>query len=38
MLLGEVMGFLTAIQHGVWKNWIPLQALDRQQLTAAVKF
>ena len=38
MLLGKIRSFLTAIQHGVWENWIPLQALNKQQLTAAVKF
>ena len=30
MLLGRFMRFLTAIQHGVWENWIPLQALNKQ--------
>ena len=29
---------LTAFQHGVWEDWIPLQALNKQQRTAAVDF
>ena len=38
MLLGRMMNFSTAFQHGVWENWIPLQALNKQQLTAALNF